>query len=340
MSNMKPMRLIFACILLLCSCVPAAKSDDAETARIRAKIKAIPMNEKVKISNEEWKKVLKPEQYRVLRESGTETPFHNAYWDNHEKGEYFCAACGNALFLSDTKFESGTGWPSFYAPVTKGAVAISTDDSLGMSRDEVSCARCGSHLGHVFPDGPAPTGERFCMNSVSLDFQKGKPGGAAAEMNTEKAIFAAGCFWGVQDKFDKTKGVLKTTVGYTGGKLANPTYEDVCSHTTGHAEAVEVEFDPAIVTYDQLLEQFWKMHDPSQKDGQGPDIGDSYRSAIFYTTPEQKTAAEASKQKMNTEGGYNNSIVTEVTPAKEFYAAEDYHQHYLQRQGFFGRLFH
>jgi peptide-methionine (S)-S-oxide reductase len=149
---------------------------------------------------------------------------------------------------------------------------------------------------------------------------------------TEVATFAGGCFWGIQDQFDKMKGVLATSAGYTGGTLKNPTYEDVCTHTTGHAEAVRVEFDPSVVTYGQLLDAFWAMHDPTQKNRQGPDIGDNYRSAIFTHSPEQQKEAEASRDRLN-EGKYRGRIVTEIVPAPEFYPAEEYHQHYFQKRG-------
>ena len=165
----------FISILIgLLSCNPSPKSGDAEAAPVRAKLNAIPMNEKVTLSNDEWRKILSPERFHVLREAGTEPPFHNALWNNHEKGIFVCAACGNELFSSETKFESGTGWPSFFQPISKDKVAWGTDNSLGMTRDEVTCARCGSHLGHVFDDAPAPTHQRYCMNSASLQLEKDK----------------------------------------------------------------------------------------------------------------------------------------------------------------------
>jgi peptide-methionine (S)-S-oxide reductase len=149
----------------------------------------------------------------------------------------------------------------------------------------------------------------------------------------EKATFAAGCFWGVEESFRQLKGVISTTVGYTGGHFVNPTYENVCSGKTGHAEAVEIEYDPKVISYNQLLDVFWKAHDPTTKNRQGPDIGYQYRSAIFFHNPEQETAAKASKEKLDKSGRYKNKIVTEIVPAKEFYLAEEYHQHYYQKNG-------
>ena len=301
-----------------------AAPDALDAAQVRAKLEAIPMNDKVKLSEDEWRKILTPEQFEVMRQRGTERPFTSKCLNVHQKGTFVCAACGNPLFESDTKFESGTGWPSFNQALEGDRVTVVEDSSLGMVREEVNCARCGSHLGHVFKDGPPPTGLRYCMNGVALRL-----------VDLEKATFAAGCFWGVQAAFDETRGVLKTHAGYTGGHVKNPTYEQVCSHTTGHAEAVEVEFDPAVVSYKQLVDRFWSIHDPRQKNRQGPDIGDNYSSAIFTNTPEQKAAAEASKaeQEAKAPGKAPGKapIVTEIVAATEFYPAEAFHQHYKSK---------
>ena len=277
------------------------------------------MNDKVNLSEDEWRKILTPEQFHVMRERGTERPFSDSKcWNPHQEGTFVCAACGNPLFDSGTKFESGTGWPSFNKALEGERVKVVKDTSHGMVREEVNCARCGSHLGHVFNDGPPPTGLRYCMNGVALRLVK-----------IEKAAFAAGCFWGVQAAFDETKGVLKTRAGYTGGHVKNPTYEQVCSHTTGHAEAVEVEFDPEVVSYKQLLDLFWRIHDPRQKNRQGPDIGDNYRTALFTYSPEQKATAEAAKAEQEAKG--KGPIATEIVTAGEFYPAEAYHQHYKSK---------
>ena len=160
-------------LLLVCG-IAAARSDDAEVGRIRRQLKALPMSQPVKLSEEDWRKILTPAQFLVLRQRATEPPFTNEYANTHQSGIYLCAACGNELFDSKTKFESGTGWPSFYAPLAQDKIALAADRTTGLSRQEVMCARCRSHLGHVFHDGPPPTHLRYCLNSVSLKLKKSK----------------------------------------------------------------------------------------------------------------------------------------------------------------------
>jgi len=152
-------------------------------------------------------------------------------------------------------------------------------------------------------------------------------------MSTEKAIFAAGCFWGVEESFRRLPGVVDAAVGYTGGRTDAPTYQEVCTDRTGHAEAVLVEYDPEKIAYEKLLEVFWANHDPTTKDRQGPDIGSQYRSAIYFFTPEQEKAAQASKRALDGSGKFRRPIVTEITPASTFYRAEEYHQRYLEKRG-------
>jgi len=280
---------------------------------------------------------LTPEEYRVTQKAGTEAPFCGNLLDNKKDGTYVCVVCGLPLFASSHKFDSGTGWPSFYREFDKAHVTRKRDVSFGMARTEIECARCGAHLGHVFDDGPPPTGERHCLNSASLKFiEKGQPvPPESAPLKTEVAYFAGGCFWGIEHYFGKGPGVLSAVSGYMQGTTVNPTYKQVCSDTTGHAETVKVVYDPTRITYRRLLEAFFKMHDPTQVGGQGPDMGSQYRSGIWTANEAQQREAEAFIRELTESKRFPKKIVTQVEPAKTFYPAEEYHQDYIEKTGAF-----
>ncbi len=289
-----------------------------------AAINLISQDKTKQVSDMKFNK-LTPEEARVILYKGTERPFTGKYYNHKEKGTYTCKQCGAALYRSEDKFDSGCGWPSFDDEIP-GAVKR-VPDADGM-RTEIICANCGGHLGHVFlGEGFTPKNTRHCVNSISLNFI---PASDQAADKTEKAYFAGGCFWGVEYFFQKEKGVISTRVGYMGGHLKNPTYEDVCEGNTGHAETMEIVFDPAQTNYETLARLFFEIHDPTQVDRQGPDIGHQYRSEIFYVNDEQKQIAEKLIQILKDKG---YQVSTKVTKADTFWVAENYHQSYYQKTG-------
>ncbi len=263
---------------------------------------------------------LTSEEERVIVYKGTEMPFTGEYYKNNAYGIYQCKRCNSPLYLSYDKFEAHCGWPSFDDEIP-GAVKRLTD--ADGKRTEIVCAKCDAHLGHVFQgEGFTEKNIRHCVNSISMIF---KPYDVA-----ETAIFAAGCFWGVEYYFKKLSGVKEVTSGYIGGKTDNPSYEDVCTSETGHAEAVKVIYDPEKVSYEKLVKYFFEIHNFEQLNRQGPDIGTQYRSAIFVDNDLQKYQAQRIIELLNKKG-YN--VATTIEPATTFWKAENYHQDYYFRKG-------
>jgi peptide methionine sulfoxide reductase msrA/msrB len=292
-------------------------------------------------------------QFRVTQDDATEPAFQNEFWNNKEPGIYVDVVSGEPLFSSTDKYDSGSGWPSFTVPIDPANIVLKQDRAFGMVRTEARSAHGDSHLGHVFDDGPAEAGGlRYCMNSASLrfiaaaDLEKegygeyrslfdadgtstttATQGDLTMTTTNETAVLAGGCFWGVQDLIRKRPGVISTRTGYSGGTTPNATYRNHGSH----AEALEIVFDPEQISYRDLLEFFFQIHDPSTKNRQGNDVGESYRSAIFYTSDEQKQIALDTIADVDASGLWPAKVVTEVAPLGDFWEAEEEHQDYLEK---------
>jgi len=266
---------------------------------------------------------LTSKEKHIILDKGTERPFTGEYDMHFEKGTYLCKQCNAPLYQSDDKFDSHCGWPSFDDEIPGAVKRVPDADGR---RTEIVCENCEGHLGHVFiGENLTDKNARHCVNSISINFEP-----LIIEEKKERAIFASGCFWGTEYHLSKVDGVISTTVGYTGGNKENPSYKEVSTGRTGHAEATEVIYDPLKVSYEELAKLFFETHDPSQINRQGPDIGTQYRSGIFYLNDEQKEIAEKLIASLNSKG---LSVATEVTKASNFWNAEDYHQDYYDNKG-------
>lgn len=298
---------VLFCLLVLTSCAQTKTKDVAPEKDSRY-----------------YRPLTKAEE-RVIANKGTDAPYTGKYDNFWDDGFYVCKRCGAELYRSSDKFDAGCGWPAFDDEIP-GAVTR-TPDPDGL-RTEITCSHCGAHLGHVFVnEGFTDKNTRHCVNSTSMVFI---PAHANNATRQDTAYFAGGCFWGVEYYMEQAPGVISVIDGYMGGHTKRPTYEEVCSHTTGYAETVRILFDPSKTDYETLARLFFEIHDPTQVDRQGPDVGDQYRSEVFYRTEEQKQIADKLISILEKKG-YN--VATKVTPASTFWKAEDYHQDHYARKG-------
>lgn len=261
---------------------------------------------------------LTAEEERVILHKGTERPFTGEYVNNKRNGIYVCKRCDAPLYRSTDKFDSDCGWPSFDDEITGAVKRIPDPDGM---RTEIVCANCGAHLGHVFlHERFTPKDTRHCVNSISLKFIP----------DLDVAYFASGCFWGTEYYFMKAKGVTHTAVGFMGGHVDHPTYEQVCQKNSGHLETTQVDYNSTQASYEDLVKLFFETHDFTQTNGQGPDIGPQYLSCIFYSDAEQKAIAEKYIKILENKG---YKVATKLKPASTFWKAEDYHQQYYEHKG-------
>jgi peptide methionine sulfoxide reductase msrA/msrB len=282
-----------------------------------------PATMKTTDSTRDGKNPLTEFEEKVILYKYTERPFSGLYTENKQKGTYLCRHCNEPLYRSADKFDSQCGWPSFDDEIQGAVKRIPDADG---HRTEIVCGLCGGHLGHVFEgEGLTPKNTRHCVNSVSMHFVP-----AEIKKKPERALFAGGCFWGVEYYLANLPGVYSVVSGYTGGSKENPTYEEVCSGTSGHAEAVEVFFDPEQTSYEKLAKTFFEIHDFTQINRQGPDVGEQYRSAVFYLSSEQKNTCDSLIGILKDKG---YKVATEISPASVFWKAESYHQQYYERKG-------